>query len=217
MIHAFHSSKNSYLECHLERKDLASYSLLTELSTESIDVYGNKLKSLEIQSQHSSDLEQGIVFFEATDFFNPVISIQCDTIRGELKLNDQMRIASVKLGAHSSRLKDTLLDAILGEIEPRGTNDFIINGILFHKDHTLNVFSNYQIDSETNTFSIKAYLNLNELQKDYIQELATFEIKSLNPTFADAEIILDKKLKLLAAKGLLQIEPSTINSTTLEY
>ena len=109
LINAFHASKNSYIECHLERTDLASYSLLTKLSSESITLYGNKLKSLEIQSQHNSNSEQSIVFFEAADFSNSFIPIQCDTIRGELKLNDQMQIASIKLGANSSRLKDTEL------------------------------------------------------------------------------------------------------------
>ena len=66
-----------------------------------------------------------------------------------------MQIASIKLGANSSRLKDTVLDAILAEIHPKGTDDFIINGMLFHEDHTLNVLTNYQIDAETNAFSIK--------------------------------------------------------------
>ena len=166
LINAFHASKNSYIECHLERTDLASYSLLTKLSSESIDLYGNKLKSLEIQSQHNSNSEQSIVFFKAADFSNSSIPIQCDTIRGELKLNDQMQIASIKLGANSSRLKDTALDAISAEIVPKSTDDFIINGMLFHEDHSLNIFTDYQIDAETNAFSIKAYINLNKLQKD---------------------------------------------------
>ena len=217
LINAFHASKNSYIECHLERTDLASYSLLTKLSSESIDLYGNKLKSLEIQSQHNSNSEQSIVFFEAADFSNSSIPIQCDTIRGELKLNDQMQIASIKLGANSSRLKDTALDAISAEIQPRGTDNFIINGMLFHEDHSLNVLTDYQIDAETNAFSIKAYINLNKLQKGYIPELETLKIKSFYPSFVDVEIILGKKLNLLSARGLLQIEPTTINSTSIEY
>lgn len=217
LINAFHASKNSHIECHLERMDLASYSLLTKLSSESIDLYGNKLKSLEIQSQHNSNSEQSIVFFEAADFSNSSIPIQCDTIRGEFKLNDQMQIASIKLGANSSRLKDTALDAISAEIQPRGTDDFIINGMLFHEDHSLNVLTDYQIDAETNAFSIKAYINLNKLQKGYIPELETLKIKSFYPSFVDVEIILGKKLNLLSAQGLLQIEPTTINSTSIEY
>ena len=189
LITAFHDSKNSYIECHLERTDLASYSLLTKLSSESIDLYGNKLKSLEIHSQHNSNSEQSIVFFEAADFSNSSIPIQCDTIRGELKLNDQMQITSIKLGAHSSRLKDTTMDAISAEIRPRNTDNFIINGMLFfHEDHSLNILTNYQKDAETNAFSIKAYINLNKLQKGYIPELDTLNIKSFYPSFVDVEI-----------------------------
>ena len=217
LITAFHASKNSYIECHLERMDLASYSLLTKLSSESIDLYGNKLKSLEIHSQHNSNSEQSIVFFEAADFSNSSIPIQCDTIRGELKLNDQMQITSIKLGARSSRLKDTTMDAISAEIRPRDTDNFIINGMLFHEDHSLNVLTNYQKDAETNAFSIKAYINLNILQKGYIPELDTLNIKSFYPSFVDVEIFLGKKFNLLSARGLLQIEPTTINSTSLEY
>ena len=217
LINAFHASKNSYIECHLERMDLASYSLLTKLSSESIDLYGNKLKSLEIHSQHNSNSEQSIVFFEAADFSNSSIPIQCDTIRGELKLNDHMQITSIKLGAHSSRLKDTAMDAISAEIRPRNTDNFIINGMLFHEDHSLNVLTNYQKDAETNAFSIKAYINLNKLQKGYIPELDTLNIKSFYPSFVDVEIFLGKKFNLLSARGLLQIEPTTINSTSLEY
>ena len=217
LITAFHASKNSYIECHLERMDLASYSLLTKLSSESIDLYGNKLKSLEIHSQHNSNSEQSIVFFEAADFSNSSIPIQCNSIRGELKLNDQMQITSIKLGAHSSRLKDTTMDAISAEIRPRDTDNFIINGMLFHEDHSLNVLTNYQKDAETNAFSIKAYINLNILQKGYIPELDTLNIKSFYPSFVDVEIFLGKKFNLLSARGLLQIEPTTINSTSLEY
>ena len=95
LINAFHASKNSYIECHLEKTDLASYSLQTKLSSESIDLYGNKLKSLEIQSLHKSNLDRSIVFFEAADFSNSSIPIQCDTIKGELKLNNQTQIASI--------------------------------------------------------------------------------------------------------------------------
>ena len=38
LINAFHASKNSYIECHLERTNLASYSLITKLSSKSIDL-----------------------------------------------------------------------------------------------------------------------------------------------------------------------------------
>ena len=80
--------------------------------------------------------------------------------------------------------------------------------MLFHEDHSLNVLTNYQIDAETNAFSIKAYINLNKLQKGYIPELETLKIKSFYPSFVDVEIILGKKLNLLSARGLLQIEPT---------
>ena len=74
-----------------------------------------------------------------------------------------------------------------------------------------------KIDAETNAFSIKAYINLNKLQKGYIPELETLNIKSFYPSFVDVEIFLGKKFNLLSARGLLQIEPTTINSTSLEY
>ena len=72
--------------------------------------------------------------------------------------------------------------------------------MLFHEDHSLNVLADYQIDAEINAFSIKAYINLNKLQKGYIPELETLKIKSPNPSFLDVEIILGKNLNLLSAK-----------------
>ena len=217
LINAFHSSKNSIAKCHLEKKDGTSFILKSELSIGFIEAYGNAFKSLKIKSKHNSNSKQGIIFFEAAEFHNKVIPAKCSSIKGEIKLSNVTQVDFIRFGSSSGRIKDIKLNTMSGELKGIGTSVLAINGSLFHEDHALKIQTNYKLNAETNKFSCKAYLNLNEFKKKYIQELKALTLKSSRPSFADAEIILDKELKFLSAKGHFQVEPTTINSSSLEY
>ena len=92
IIKALHASKNTYIECFINGTDDRSHTLSTILSSEEINVFGNKVQSLQIQSQHSLDSLSDIVFFQADNLSNPKLDINFDSIRGKLILDKQMQI-----------------------------------------------------------------------------------------------------------------------------
>ena len=217
IIRAFHASKNSFIECFLERTSHESFKLSTMLSSESINVFNNKLESFQIQISYSSDSSEHSVYFQAEDFSSSQISIQSNAIIGQLKLDDQMQIDSIEINTGPTRLKSTVIDSISAKVAPKNTDCFSLDGTLFHKNHLLNILGDYQINTPQNTFLIKAHLNLNELQKDYFPQFENYEIESSNSIFTDTEIILGKNFNLLEARGIVHGEGITINSTPLQY
>ena len=217
LIKALDTSKNTYIKCFVERTEDGSFSLTTNLSSESIDIFENKLQSLQIQSQHSFNSPGGIVFFKAASFFNPEISIQSNALKGEIKLENQIQIGSIKIDADSLRLNDTIIDAISAQISPTSKESFSINGTLIQKNHLLSILSDYHTNAEENALRLKAHLNLNELQKDYLPQFKDLTVESSKTIFADAEITLDKNTNLIAAQGHLQGEFITANTAHFQY
>ena len=190
--------------------------LRTKLYSESIEVFNHKLKNLEMDSEHGSDFKQTAVSFKAANFTHRAIPIQSSDI-SELKLNNKMQVASLKLGANDCRIKEIALNSITGEILPVGSDIFRVNGMLYQEDHSLNIHGDYGIDAGINKFLIKAYLDLDKLKKDYAHELLAIEIKSPIAAFAEADIIVDKNLSIHAVNGVMQIEKTTINSMPLQH
>lgn len=217
LIKAVHASKNTYIECFLEKTKGASYTLSATLSSQTIEVLGNQLGSLQVQSKYSLDTPENSVFFQAANFSNPDIPIQSDAIRGKLKLGDQMQVNSIEIDANSILLKNTVFDSITADLSPKGDGNFEINGTLFHKSHFLSFLTEYQINAQKNTFSTKAYLNLYELKKDYFSQFESVDVPSSKSIFAEAEFILDKNNNVLSAQGHLQGDAITINTTPLQY
>lgn len=217
IIKALHASKNTYIECFINGTADRSHTLSTILSSEEINVFGNEVQSLQIQSQHSLDSLSDIVFFQADNLSNPKLDINFDSIRGKLILDKQMQIDSIEIDSGSTLIKNAVLDSISAQVFPRNNGNYLINGILFSKDHFLNVLSDYNINAHKNAFLIKAYLDINELQKDYIPQVQDIEIQSPRSIFANTEIILDNNLRLIEAQGHIQGEVITANKTPFQY
>ena len=128
-----------------------------------------------------------------------------------------MQIDSIEIDSGSTLIKNAVLDSISAQVFLRNNGNYLINGILFSKDHFLNVLSDYNINAHKNAFLIKAYLDINELQKDYIPQVQDIEIQSPRSIFANTEIILDNNLRLIEAQGHIQGEVITANKTPFQY
>lgn len=217
LIKAFHASKNSHIECFIKKTEGASFALSAALSSQSIEIEGNKFEGLQVQSQYSLDSSNNNIFFQAANYLNPGISLQTDSIRGQLNLGDQMKIHSIEVVAKTVLFNNHVFDAITADLSPRHDDHFIINGILFQKSHCLSFHTDYQINAPKNTVFTKAYLNLNELQNDYFTQIENIYIPSSKSIFAEAVLYLDKNINLLSAQGYLQGEAITINTTPLEF
>ena len=217
IIKALNASKNTYIGIFISGIDDKSHTLSTVLSSEEINVFGNEVQSLQIKSQHSLDSLSDIVFFQADNLSNPKLDINFDSVRGKLILDKQMQIDSIEIDSGSTLIKNAVLDSISAQVFPRDNGNYQINGILFSKDHFLNVLSDYNINAQKNAFLIKAYLDINELQKDYIPQVQDIEIQSPRSIFANTKIILDNDLSLLEAQGHIQGDVITANKTLFQY
>ncbi|MFL2848407.1 MAG: AsmA-like C-terminal domain-containing protein [Coraliomargaritaceae bacterium] len=217
IANALSASKNTYIHCLIEKAINESYTLFTEISSESIELYSNKLKSLKIRSQYSSGTPVDSLLFEADNFSNSQLQIQTNSISGKLMLDDEMKIDCININADSIYFKDEKFDSLSGKAY-FGNSDYIkIDGYIFHKKHLLGIQTDYQIDARYNEYSVAAHLNLNELKEEYVPELSGLDIPLGNSIFGHSQIILDENINLLEAKGYFQGESIHVSATPFQY
>ena len=217
IANALSASKNTYIYCLIEKAINESYTLFTEISSESIELYSNKLQSLKIRSQYSSGTPVDSLFFEADNFSNSQLQIQTNSISGKLMLDDEMEIDCININADSIYFKDENFDSLSGKAYFGNFGYIKIDGYIFHKKHLLGIQTDYQIDAPYNEYSVAAHLNLNELKEEYIPELSGLDIPLSNSIFGHSKIILDENINLLEAKGYFQGGGIHVNATPFQY
>ena len=213
---ALSTSKNSYIECYLEKDEGANYNLSSFLCSESIEFKGNKINALEIRSNHSLNSAENNTFFRAANFLSKEIPIRLNSISGKLNLIDQIKVRSIQVHAKSTLFKNIKFDALTTEIKLKNNENYVINGILFQKSHFLNFYSNYKIRNQKNSIFTKGYLNLNDLKNDYTFQLKDIYIPFSKSIFARTILSIDDNMNLISAQGNLQGE-LIINTTPIEF
>lgn len=217
IVKALNASKNTYIQCFIERAMDESFTLSTEMSSESIDLFSNKLQSLQIRSQYNSNTVEDYIFFKADHLSNPQIPIQTDSISGKLTIDDKLQIDFFNINAESVYFKNKNIDSISGRAFFGNSNSIKIDGNLFYKDHVLGIYTDYQIDALYNNYFVTAHLNLNELKEEYFPNSKELDISSNNSIFGHSEITLDENINLVEAKGYIQGESILINATPFQY